>query len=347
MSNAIDAVVKIANTPVILTRDLGEMCGIKSKKHYFLPFEFYEATLIDSTKFFEDVGSEERREQGLEVFQASDVLEDFEGFNIEKDSMILGAIDYVAANDLFMPYKKLVFCAELKNPQTNKNEIFMLSLEGQSFFEGISVQHCIFDQKMGSTRDHIRTKFRFEKDKFIVSVYVNNREDEIADVIFDRNDMKDINGNESPAMQTMISYDREYEPYLQEHMTNDKSYGNLIISRVLFVTLFHLMRIQPQRNEKFKVSQPRLDQSKKFLNKKRIAKGKLPFIEWRIVDYVTDYTRYKREYENNGSRTSPRAHQRRGHIRRLASGKTTWIKPCYIGKTEAGEIHNNYVIKAA
>ncbi len=42
---------------------------------------------------------------------------------------------------------------------------------------------------------------------------------------------------------------------------------------------------------------------------------------------------------------SPRLHDRRGHLRRLASGKNVWVKSCKVGDASKGAIFHDYAIK--
>lgn len=40
-------------------------------------------------------------------------------------------------------------------------------------------------------------------------------------------------------------------------------------------------------------------------------------------------------------------HDRRGHLRKLASGKTVWIKQCKVGKASLGTVFHDYEVRAA
>lgn len=44
----------------------------------------------------------------------------------------------------------------------------------------------------------------------------------------------------------------------------------------------------------------------------------------------------------SGPHTSPRLHFRRGHIRRLPSGRNTWVRHCMVGRAELGKIEKDY-----
>ena len=47
-----------------------------------------------------------------------------------------------------------------------------------------------------------------------------------------------------------------------------------------------------------------------------------------------------------GSHRSPREHLRRGHIRRLGTGKTGWINAMVVGRKEgAGRVYKKYEVK--
>lgn len=69
------------------------------------------------------------------------------------------------------------------------------------------------------------------------------------------------------------------------------------------------------------------------LNKKKQKKGERFLIPARNTIRVSvegcEVFNYS---EGSRSHASPVIHLRRGHIRRLATGKTTWVKPCVVGK---------------
>lgn len=80
------------------------------------------------------------------------------------------------------------------------------------------------------------------------------------------------------------------------------------------------------------------------LNKKRVKNGKVP-----IFSYKTLHIRPKERTTKSASivalsRNSPRVHMRRGHIRRLEDGKTTWVQSCLVGDFLMGSVKKDYVI---
>ncbi len=79
-----------------------------------------------------------------------------------------------------------------------------------------------------------------------------------------------------------------------------------------------------------------------FTNRRKIAQGKKPMYEWRTV--VIEPKQAKGP-SLGGTHASPRLHDRRGHLRRLKSGKNVWVKACKVGKAELGTIFHDYAIK--
>jgi hypothetical protein len=77
----------------------------------------------------------------------------------------------------------------------------------------------------------------------------------------------------------------------------------------------------------------------KFVNKKRIAKGKAPIYEWTTV--VIEPPKPKVE-PKGGTHASPRLHDRRGHYRKLRSGKLAWVQPCKVGDASKGTVFKDY-----
>lgn len=79
------------------------------------------------------------------------------------------------------------------------------------------------------------------------------------------------------------------------------------------------------------------------LNKKREANGKPAFGSYWVLDVLKQS--YEKGPSAGGSHASPRMHFRRGHIRRLASGKTTFVRHTMVGNGAAGVVQKTYNIK--
>lgn len=78
------------------------------------------------------------------------------------------------------------------------------------------------------------------------------------------------------------------------------------------------------------------------LNEKRVAKGKPPICEYRIVDLAKRH-RIANPLKGSGEATAKRRmHFRRGHWRHFASGIKTWVRWCLVGDPELGFIHKHY-----
>jgi hypothetical protein len=82
--------------------------------------------------------------------------------------------------------------------------------------------------------------------------------------------------------------------------------------------------------------------AKTFTNQRKIAQGKTPAYEWRTV--VIEPSKPQPE-PKGGTHASPRLHDRRGHLRRLQSGKNVWVKPCKVGDPSRGTIFHDYQLQ--
>lgn len=81
----------------------------------------------------------------------------------------------------------------------------------------------------------------------------------------------------------------------------------------------------------------------KFINAKRAAKGKPPIFEHTTV--FIDLAKLKIPgFIGNGTHAPPRLHWRRGHVRTLASGRKTIVRPCLVGRPENGMIDHDYKV---
>jgi hypothetical protein len=77
----------------------------------------------------------------------------------------------------------------------------------------------------------------------------------------------------------------------------------------------------------------------RIMNEKRKKKGKQPLFTYKTLHIKSD-KKLCRKAESKGNRQSPRAHLRRGHIRKLKT-HSVWVQPCYV-KGEGGFVHKDY-----
>ncbi len=83
------------------------------------------------------------------------------------------------------------------------------------------------------------------------------------------------------------------------------------------------------------------------LNKKRAKRKKPPLFEYKVLDIVADVLSPPKEVTHGREghhHASPRMHTRRGHVRKLASGKATWIRNAIVGKPKRGEVIKQYAV---
>lgn len=83
---------------------------------------------------------------------------------------------------------------------------------------------------------------------------------------------------------------------------------------------------------------------KTFTNLRKIKQGKAPTYDWTTV---TIGPKAARSEHQGGTHASPRLHDRRGHLRRLRSGKNVWVKSCKVGKVELGTVFHDYEVAHA
>lgn len=81
-----------------------------------------------------------------------------------------------------------------------------------------------------------------------------------------------------------------------------------------------------------------------FTNRRKIAQGKMPTYDWRTV--IIEPAEPRTECQG-GTHASPRLHDRRGHLRRLRSGKNVWVKACKVGDPTKGAVFHDYKIAEA
>lgn len=81
-----------------------------------------------------------------------------------------------------------------------------------------------------------------------------------------------------------------------------------------------------------------------FTNRRKIEQGKLPSYDWTTV-YIEPVK--PRSEGKGGTHASPRLHDRRGHLRRLRSGKNVWVKACKVGDPTKGAVFHDYKIERA
>jgi hypothetical protein len=79
-----------------------------------------------------------------------------------------------------------------------------------------------------------------------------------------------------------------------------------------------------------------------FTNQRKIAQGKIPAYDWHTV--VVKPAQAKAEPQG-GTHAPPRLHDRRGHLRRLRSGKNVWVRPCKVGDPSIGAVFKDYEVQ--
>lgn len=83
------------------------------------------------------------------------------------------------------------------------------------------------------------------------------------------------------------------------------------------------------------------------LNKKRAKSGKTPFFSHHVIVIEENAGKVGAQGTADGfSGIQMRSHTRRGHIRRLQSGKTTFVRPTIVGKSSLGFIEKTYQINS-
>lgn len=135
----------------------------------------------------------------------------------------------------------------------------------------------------------------------------------------------------SPAMVYVIDEGQiRYGP-TQEGVTMDKTEAEMILG---FISAWY-----GSLSRRCEAYMPIIPQT--FTNRRKISQGKTPTYDWRTV--VIEPTRPRQE-SKGGTHASPRQHDRRGHIRRLRSGKNVWIKPHKVGDASKGVVFHDYKI---
>jgi hypothetical protein len=71
------------------------------------------------------------------------------------------------------------------------------------------------------------------------------------------------------------------------------------------------------------------------------AKGKSPLFSWHTVKI--EPPKPKQEHRG-GTHATPRLHDRRGHLRRLANGNTCWVRACKVGDASKGVVFKDYEV---
>ena len=80
-----------------------------------------------------------------------------------------------------------------------------------------------------------------------------------------------------------------------------------------------------------------------FTNRRKMQQGKAPTYDWTTV-YIEPAK--PRSDSKGGTHASPRLHDRRGHLRRLITGKNVWVKACKVGDASKGAIFHDYKIES-
>lgn len=85
----------------------------------------------------------------------------------------------------------------------------------------------------------------------------------------------------------------------------------------------------------------------KFINQKRVAKGKSPLFGYHLLEVRPGAAIPGSRSIGDGNRASPRMHWRRGHIRTLGTGRLINIPPCLVGSPSSGVVDKDYIVQRA
>lgn len=88
-------------------------------------------------------------------------------------------------------------------------------------------------------------------------------------------------------------------------------------------------------------------QPPRFINQKRINKGRVPFYAYKTLRITLDEDEKGGGQRGTGAHSSPRLHLRRGHIRRLSDGRRVWVRAHLVGDKSHGMIHKDYDVRQA
>lgn len=75
------------------------------------------------------------------------------------------------------------------------------------------------------------------------------------------------------------------------------------------------------------------------LQKARMKRGKKPLFSYKTLVIVKTE---RGKQKPVGTHSSPRLHLRRGHARRVPSGKVVFVRPCTVGDGKLGMVHKDY-----
>lgn len=123
-----------------------------------------------------------------------------------------------------------------------------------------------------------------------------------------------------------------------------KRHVNTVLEEKIIIQGFTALLIIFKAIEVINCSNITIKDSKisKFINQKRKKKGKLPLFSYKTL-YLDIEEKTVTKYDK-GSHASPRVHLRRGHIRKLPSGKKVWVQACVVGDKSKGMIHKDYAV---
>jgi len=139
----------------------------------------------------------------------------------------------------------------------------------------------------------------------------------------------------------LIRLDKERGVFCTELEKPPFSLDELSISQAFATALVAIHKMTLSEGE-FYISIPSSRSATK--NKKRLVKGKVPLIDFKIAK-ITGKKTHTDPSSSHGTHASPRQHWRRGHWRTLsASGKKVWIAPMQVGDEANGKIIKTYAI---
>lgn len=84
----------------------------------------------------------------------------------------------------------------------------------------------------------------------------------------------------------------------------------------------------------------------RFVNQRKKQKGLCPLFTYKTLHITNEEKKIYRK-NGNGTHESPRLHLRRGHIRKLPTGKRIWVQSCLVGDPAKGFSDKDYLVKVS
>lgn len=206
----------------------------------------------------------------------------------------------------------------------------MVGKESNDIIPNPPFEKCFFECKIGTSYWGVFVEKDINKDFFDIEICAFDKQGLLIIPAKFRTGNCFLKENEEYKNAYDVLYDGIVEEELREYALYILERG---VCRVLAsLSIIACSNVELKDNTKYN----------KTIRRGKVKNG-LPLYTYKTLHIKTNKPASKSE-SLGGTHASPRVHLRRGHIRKLPNGNTTWVQSCVVGTKDNGIVEKDYKV---